>query len=145
MAQQSGDEFRSVLRRMAAEAAGLPPAPPAEGEDPLPQPPQLCVVSISPQARASLAVKHGLSATVTHRKLVAYFKSLGVHHVVDTSFSRELGLLAAQREFVASFRAAVRTEWSLMRVVKAIEYHRKAVLMSLAVLCQRVGFAAARC
>ncbi len=110
MAQQSGDEFRSVLRRMASAAAGIPPAAPAEGEDPLPPPPQVCVVSISPQARASLAAKHGLSAAATHKKLVTYFKSLGVHHVVDTSFSRELGILAAQREFVASFRAAVRTE-----------------------------------
>jgi iron only hydrogenase large subunit-like protein len=133
MAQQSGDEFRSVLRRMAAAAAGLPPAPPAEGEDPLPPPPQVCVVSISPQARASLAAKHGLSAAATHKKLVAYFKSLGVHHVVDTSFSRELGLLAAQREFVASFRAAVRTGLSPLIVVQAVESCRRVVVTSLAV------------
>ena len=44
----------------------------------------------------------------------------GVQHVVDTSFSRELGLLAAQREFVASFRAAVRPLLPLLLICSAM-------------------------
>jgi hypothetical protein len=42
-----------------------------------PPPPKICVVSISPQSRASLAAKHGLSALAAHQRLISYFKSLG--------------------------------------------------------------------
>ena len=38
MAQQSSDEFRTVLRRMTAAIAGLPPPPEPEGEEVTPQP-----------------------------------------------------------------------------------------------------------
>jgi iron only hydrogenase large subunit-like protein len=41
--------------------------------------------------------------------LRSFFHSLGASYVTDTSFSRELALLAAQREFVASYRQATAT------------------------------------
>lgn len=63
------------------------------------------VISLSPQSRASLAAKYNLSPLQCHRRLVAFFKHhLGVHHVFDTSFSRDLSLVEAAREFVERYR-----------------------------------------
>jgi len=77
MAEQSGDQFRTVLARMAAVAAGTPLPPPPEGAEEPPPPPRVAVVSLSPQSRASLAMRHGLTAEAAHRKLTAFFKQLG--------------------------------------------------------------------
>ena len=52
MAEQSGDQFRTVLARMAAVAAGTPLPPPPEGAEEPPPPPRVAVVSLSPQSRA---------------------------------------------------------------------------------------------
>ena len=38
------------------------------------------------------------------RKITAFLKAIGVHYVMDTSFSRDLSLLESQYEFVARFR-----------------------------------------
>ncbi|XP_066546405.1 cytosolic Fe-S cluster assembly factor narfl [Amia ocellicauda] len=65
---------------------------------------QVVVVSVSPQSRASLAARFCLSSTETARRLSAFFKNLGVHHVFDTSFSRTFSLLESQREFVERFQ-----------------------------------------
>lgn len=63
------------------------------------------VISISPQSRASLAAKYGLSPLAVHKRLVAFFKQhLGVHHVFDTTFSRDLSLVESAREFVERYR-----------------------------------------
>ncbi|KAJ8413659.1 hypothetical protein AAFF_G00081660 [Aldrovandia affinis] len=62
------------------------------------------VVSVSPQARASLAARFGLSSTDAGRRLTAFFKKLGVHHVFDTGFSRTFSLLESQREFVERYQ-----------------------------------------
>ncbi|XP_068605743.1 cytosolic Fe-S cluster assembly factor narfl [Brachionichthys hirsutus] len=65
---------------------------------------KVVVVSVSPQSRASLAACYDLSSTEAGRRLTAFFKSLGVHHVIDTSFSRTFSLLESQREFVERFQ-----------------------------------------
>eukprot|EP01090_Pellita_catalonica_P019792 TRINITY_DN6835_c0_g1_i1.p1 TRINITY_DN6835_c0_g1~~TRINITY_DN6835_c0_g1_i1.p1 ORF type:complete len:484 (+),score=57.56 TRINITY_DN6835_c0_g1_i1:49-1500(+) len=64
------------------------------------------VVSISPQARTSLAAYFGLSQHDTHMKLVAFFRELGINYIFDTSFSREFSLIEATREFIARYRAS---------------------------------------
>lgn len=64
---------------------------------------KLVVVSISPQSRASLATKYQLSPQEAHQKLTGFFKKLGVHHVFDTSFSRNFSLLESCREFVRRY------------------------------------------
>ncbi|XP_065706611.1 cytosolic iron-sulfur assembly component 3 isoform X1 [Patagioenas fasciata] len=65
---------------------------------------KLVVISVSPQSRASLAAKCKLGVLETAQKLTAFFKSLGVHYVFDTTFSRNFSLLESQREFVKRFR-----------------------------------------
>ncbi|KAF9921116.1 hypothetical protein FBU30_008893 [Linnemannia zychae] len=65
------------------------------------------VVSISPQTRASFAAKYHQTPLQIARKLTWFFKSLGVHSVFDTSFSRDLALLETGREFVDRYRKAI--------------------------------------
>lgn len=65
---------------------------------------KVVVVSVSPQSRASLAARYGLSSSEAGRRLTAFFKRLGVHHVFDTGFSRTFSLLESQREFVQRFQ-----------------------------------------
>ncbi|WAR14777.1 CIAO3-like protein [Mya arenaria] len=60
---------------------------------------KVVVVSISPQARASLAAKYGLSMEEAAYKLTAFFKNLGVDYVFDTTFSRSFSLIESCREF----------------------------------------------
>jgi iron only hydrogenase large subunit-like protein len=66
---------------------------------------KVVVVSVSPQTRASLAAKYGLSPLQVARRVTAFLKGLGVDQVFDTSFSRDMSLLESQREFVERFRA----------------------------------------
>jgi len=65
------------------------------------------VVSISPQSRASIATYYKISILEAHRKLITFFKQLGVHYVFDTSFSREFSLLESAAEFVARHRKQI--------------------------------------
>ncbi|KAF9430217.1 hypothetical protein BGZ76_000915 [Entomortierella beljakovae] len=65
------------------------------------------VVSISPQTRASFAAKYNQTPLQIARKLTWFFKSLGVHSVFDTTFSRDLSLLETGREFVERYKKAV--------------------------------------
>lgn len=63
------------------------------------------VISMSPQTRASLAAKYGLSPMQAHAKLTHFFKHhLGAHHFFDTSFSRDFSLVESAREFVERYR-----------------------------------------
>ncbi|XP_048870805.1 cytosolic Fe-S cluster assembly factor narfl isoform X2 [Brienomyrus brachyistius] len=84
--QQSHDELYRVLRQNESSSERM-----------------VVVVSVSPQSRASLAARFGLSSCDTGRRLTAFFKKLGVHHVFDTGFSRAFSLLESQREFVERF------------------------------------------
>jgi len=61
---------------------------------------RMVVISVSPQARASLAAKYQLNVVQAARKLTAFFKKCGAHYVFDTTFSRELSLLESCKEFV---------------------------------------------
>jgi iron only hydrogenase large subunit-like protein len=63
------------------------------------------IISVSPQSRASLAVRYKLTPSVVHRKLAFFFKSIGVSHTLDTAFSRDISLLESAREFVDRYKA----------------------------------------
>ena len=60
----------------------------------------IVVVSMSPQARASLAAKHELTAKEAAQALHFYFKQLGADIVLDTTYARELVLLQTAKEFL---------------------------------------------
>ncbi|XP_045396990.1 cytosolic iron-sulfur assembly component 3 isoform X4 [Lemur catta] len=102
--QQSHEELRKALdaNKMAA-----------------PRQQKLVVVSVSPQSRASLAARLQLSPTDTARKLTAFFKTLGVHFVFDTAFSRNFSLLESQREFVRRFRGQADSTQALPMLASA--------------------------
>ncbi|XP_028914478.1 cytosolic iron-sulfur assembly component 3 [Ornithorhynchus anatinus] len=104
IAEQSHEE---LTRALAANKAAEP------GQQ------KLVVVSISPQSRASLGARFELTPLETARKLTAFFQSLGVHHVFDTTFSRNFSLLESQREFVARFRRHSASEPALPMLASA--------------------------
>jgi iron only hydrogenase large subunit-like protein len=63
------------------------------------------VVSISPQSRASLAVKYKLDLQTCAIKLCGFFKNyFDAEYVFDTTFSREFSLLESQNEFVEKYK-----------------------------------------
>ena len=63
------------------------------------------MVSVSPQARASLAVKYKLDADTAQRKITSLFKShLGADYVFDTTFSRNFSLIENSREFIDRYK-----------------------------------------
>ncbi|KAJ7383618.1 hypothetical protein OS493_026804 [Desmophyllum pertusum] len=66
---------------------------------------KVIIVSVSPQSRASVAAKFRLNVTETAKKLTTFFKDLGVHHVFDTTFSRDFSLAESQREFVQRLKS----------------------------------------
>ncbi|CAM9265642.1 unnamed protein product [Ectocarpus sp. 12 AP-2014] len=64
------------------------------------------VASITPQARASLADRFGLSPAETHARLLAFLRERhGVHHLVDSSLGADFSLLEAGEEFVQRWRS----------------------------------------
>ncbi|KAL3742297.1 hypothetical protein ACJRO7_017732 [Eucalyptus globulus] len=62
------------------------------------------MISISPQSRASLAAHFGLSPLQVLRKLVTFFKSMGVKAVFDTSCSRDISLIESCNEFMMRYK-----------------------------------------
>ncbi|XP_053527754.1 cytosolic iron-sulfur assembly component 3 isoform X2 [Artibeus jamaicensis] len=96
--QQSHEELRKILDANKTAAPGQQ---------------RLVVISVSPQSRASLAVRFQLNPTDTARKLTAFFKKLGAHYVFDTAFSRNFSLLESQREFVRRFRGQADSKHAL--------------------------------
>ncbi|XP_064009581.1 cytosolic iron-sulfur assembly component 3 [Pogoniulus pusillus] len=80
---------------------------------------KLVVVSVSPQSRASLAARCQMSVLETAKKLTAFLKSLGVHYVFDTTFSRNFSLLESQREFVKRFRRQAEDKKALPMLASA--------------------------
>lgn len=63
------------------------------------------VVSISPQSRASLATKFGISMASCQKRLTTFFKSIGASAVLDTAWSRDICLLELRSEFCQRFRS----------------------------------------
>ncbi|KDO30099.1 hypothetical protein SPRG_05290 [Saprolegnia parasitica CBS 223.65] len=90
ISQQSAQEFRAALAARAHDKF---------------------VVTISPQARASIAVRFNLTAHAAHLKLVSFFRSLGVHVVLDTTGSADIALLEARTEFVTRLRNQTLVPW----------------------------------
>jgi len=81
--QQSVDEFFSVLENKLHDLK--------------------LVVSISPQAWASIATQYNTSGPSALAKLSALFKQLGAAAVLDISLSRDLSLVESCQEFVHRF------------------------------------------
>ncbi|XP_010001848.1 PREDICTED: cytosolic Fe-S cluster assembly factor NARFL [Chaetura pelagica] len=102
--QQSHEELSKVLALNKA-------ASPSEQK--------LVVVSVSPQSRASLAARYKMGVLETAKKLTMFFKSLGVHYVLDTTFSRNFSLLESQREFVKRFRMQAEDKKALPMLASA--------------------------
>lgn len=101
--QQSHEELLKVLRNNTAGSADS----------------KIVIVSVSPQSRASLAAHYDLTSTDAGRRLTAFFKGLGVHHVFDTSFSRTFSLLESQREFVERFQRKEQEKKSMPMMTSA--------------------------
>ncbi|XP_038007594.1 cytosolic iron-sulfur assembly component 3 isoform X1 [Motacilla alba alba] len=80
---------------------------------------KLVVVSVSPQSRASLAARCQLGLLETAQKLTTFLKGLGVHHVFDTTFSRNFSLLESQQEFVRRFRRQAEDKKALPMLASA--------------------------
>ncbi|NXO46657.1 NARFL factor, partial [Locustella ochotensis] len=78
---------------------------------------KVVVVSVSPQSRASLAARCKLGLLETAQKLTSFLKS--VHHVLDTTFSRNFSLLESQREFVGRFRRQAEDKTALPMLASA--------------------------
>lgn len=58
------------------------------------------VVSIAPQALASIAAAFDLDSVACFQRLTTYFQSLGVRHILDTGGCSSLALMESCREFV---------------------------------------------
>lgn len=77
------------------------------------------VVSISPQARASLAAAFKISVTSAALKLTAFFKHLGVHHVFDTNLARSFSLVETCHEFIRRYQASETDKTALPMLTSA--------------------------
>ncbi|KAI8050216.1 iron hydrogenase [Syncephalis plumigaleata] len=86
---------------------------------------RMVVVSISPQSRASLAAKFNLTPLQAARRITYALTQLGVHHVLDTSFSRDISLLESAREFTERFR-----RWTNEQGAPVSEQHGMPMLAS---------------
>ncbi|KAJ2755757.1 Cytosolic Fe-S cluster assembly factor nar1 [Coemansia pectinata] len=64
------------------------------------------VVTVAPQSRASLALKHRMSPLSVAKRVTAALKAMGVDHVFDSAFTRDLTLVESAREFVERFKAS---------------------------------------
>ena len=89
VAQQSHEEFYRVLN----ENEGA-----SEGEK------KVIVVSVSPQARASLAVSLSVGAEEASQALSYFFKSIGADHVLETSFAKDIALIQNGIEFLSRYK-----------------------------------------
>ncbi|RKP39177.1 iron hydrogenase [Dimargaris cristalligena] len=87
---------------------------------------KVVIVSISPQTYATFASKYSITLLQTAQRITSVLKNLGVDHIFDTSFSRDLSLIRIAREFVdryrtakAAPRSATRSETSLPMLASA--------------------------
>ncbi|XP_061087101.1 nuclear prelamin A recognition factor isoform X1 [Conger conger] len=65
---------------------------------------KVLVVSVCPQSLPFFAVKFCLGIPEATQKLCAFLKSLGIHHVFDSTLAAGFSILESQREFVQRFR-----------------------------------------
>lgn len=73
---------------------------------------KVTVVSICPQSLPYFAAKCNLSVTSAARRLCGYLKSLGVHHVFDTTLAADFSILESRKEFVQRYRNRTHDEHS---------------------------------
>ncbi|RUS16273.1 nuclear prelamin A recognition factor-like protein [Endogone sp. FLAS-F59071] len=92
VAQQSNEELYNILKNNQMALINNTP-----------ETHRTIVVSVSPQSRASLAVKYNLTPLQIARRLTYFLKRLGAHHVFDTSVSRDFSLVESAREFVERY------------------------------------------
>lgn len=71
---------------------------------------RLVVASVSPQSVPYFAVKFRLSVCEAARKLCGFLKSLGIHHVFDTTIAADFSILETQKDFIQRFRRQTRDE-----------------------------------
>lgn len=62
------------------------------------------MASISPQARASLAARFGLTPLETQERLLTFLRGIGVGYLIDSSLAVDFSLLEAGEEFVQRYR-----------------------------------------
>ncbi|XP_076813276.1 cytosolic Fe-S cluster assembly factor narfl-like [Clavelina lepadiformis] len=89
VAMQSHEKFYEVLQENNSASANQK---------------KVIVVSVSPQARASIAVKQAINAKNAALALSIFFKRLGASFVLDTTFTRELGLIKSAEEFMERYK-----------------------------------------
>ncbi|KAH9504097.1 hypothetical protein Btru_067716 [Bulinus truncatus] len=80
---------------------------------------KLVVLSVSPQARASLAAKYKLSAQETAKKLTSFFKILGVHYVFDAAFANNFSLIESCYEFERRYKSSENDKYALPMLTSA--------------------------
>ena len=68
------------------------------------------VVTISPQARSSVAQYYGMSDLEVHVSLMVLLNKLGVKYFFDQSLGVDFALQEAQGEFVARFQKSQQGE-----------------------------------
>uniref|UniRef100_A0A131YWX5 Nuclear architecture related protein n=1 Tax=Rhipicephalus appendiculatus TaxID=34631 RepID=A0A131YWX5_RHIAP len=83
--QQSSEQLYTVLK----ENAELPE-----------EKRKLIVVTIAPQVAASFAGKYGVGYESASAKLTGFFKTLGAHYVLDSTFGREFALIEVLQDFI---------------------------------------------
>lgn len=95
---QSHKDIPNVLASNARAVASNPTDPYGAGY-------KRIVATISPQSRASIANKYGVTSRSVHARLVWWLKSMGIHEVWDLNRAREWALQEISREFVERLRA----------------------------------------
>ena len=120
ISKQSTDEFLGALRAAGAARAAMGAGGLARTDRSDANGPTEVAVSISPQARASIAAELGISAFAAHKRLAALFERLARRHglprhslaVLDLTATADVALLEAAREFVARYRKCRETRAS---------------------------------
>ncbi|XP_065303500.1 cytosolic Fe-S cluster assembly factor narfl [Dermacentor albipictus] len=83
--QQSAEQLYGVLK----ENAELPE-----------EKRKLIVITVAPQVAASFAGKYGVGYEHASARLTGFFKTLGAHYVLDSTFGREFALIEVLRDFL---------------------------------------------
>ncbi|KAH6943692.1 hypothetical protein HPB50_025614 [Hyalomma asiaticum] len=83
--QQSSEQLYGVLK----ENAELPE-----------EKRKLIVITVAPQVAASFAGKYGVDYENASARLTGFFKTLGAHYVLDSTFGREFALIEVLRDFI---------------------------------------------
>ncbi|KAG9350364.1 hypothetical protein JZ751_026719 [Albula glossodonta] len=92
---------------------------------------KVLVVSVCPQSLPFFAVKFCLGIPEATQKLCGFLKSLGVHHVFDTTLAAGFSILESQREFVQRYRRRHHDSHALPMFTSSCPGNTHAVMGSL--------------